>query len=56
MPIVVDKFGKASLTNNRLLCVYDPTDNKNNVTSKAFRIKEIQEWFEQIKNKMTLGK
>ncbi|CAI2366597.1 unnamed protein product [Moneuplotes crassus] len=53
MPIVVDKFGRGPHSNDKLLCVYDPTNNKNNVTSKAFRIKEIQEWFQSIKEKMT---
>lgn len=53
MPIVVDKFGKTPGANNKLLWVYDPTDNKSNITSKAFRIKEIQEWFKSIKEKMT---
>ncbi|CAI2366148.1 unnamed protein product [Moneuplotes crassus] len=53
MPIVVDKFGKIPGANSKLLCVYDPTDNKSNITSKAFRIKEIQEWFKSIKEKMT---
>ena len=53
MPMVFDKIGQFPNGNSKILCVYDPTNNKNNTTSKAFRIEEIQALFKQTKQQLT---
>ena len=53
MPMVFDKIGQFPNTNNKILCVYDPTNSKNNTTQKAFRIEEIQALFKETKQKLT---
>ena len=49
MPMVIDKLTKSFFGSNKLLCVYDPTNIKNNITSKAFRIQEIQKFLRETK-------
>lgn len=52
-PMLFDKIGQSPLGNNKILCVYDPTNIKNNTTQKAFRIEEIQRLFKETKQKIT---
>lgn len=49
MPMMFDKLGKSPSGSNKILCVYDPTNSKNNTTQKAFRIEEIQQLFRSTK-------
>lgn len=53
MPMLFDKLGKSPSGNNKILCVYDPTNSKNNTTQKAFRIEEIQQLFRATKQSIT---
>jgi DNA polymerase sigma len=49
-PMVFDKLTKSS---SSLLCVFDPTNVKNNTTQKAFRIQDIQKLFKEKKLSIT---
>lgn len=53
VPMVFDKLGQSPNGNNKILCVYDPTNSRNNVTQKAFRIEEIVNLFKETKQKIT---
>lgn len=55
MPMVVPKIvsGFDDSSFKKTLCVYDPTNSKNNTTQKAFRIEEIQKLFKSTKEKIT---
>ena len=55
VPIVVPKIisGFDASSFKKTLCVYDPTNSKNNTTQKAFRIEEIQKLFKSTKDKIT---
>lgn len=51
-PMLFDKIGQSPSGSNKILCVYDPTNIKNNTTQKAFRIEEIQRLFKDTKQKV----
>lgn len=52
-PMVFDKLGRSPYGTNKILCVYDPTNSKNNTTQKAFRIEDIQLLFKATKSRLT---